>query len=373
MLQVLRSGWLSTGAKCREFERAFARAVRARYAVALSSCTAALHLALEALGVGPGDVVLVPTMTFASTAAVPQHLGARVAFVDVNPHTLCVEPATVEEALVRLRQQGLRAKALVPVHFAGLACPMEALQELARAWGLYIVEDAAHAFGTTYGGRPVGSIGDITCFSFYATKNITTGEGGMATTEEPRWAERIRLMSLHGLSANAWQRYSMQGSWHYHVLAPGYKYNLSDVAAALGLAQLRRAEAMRRRRQEIARLYQQAFSHVQGLRTPPEAPPGDVHSWHLYVLKLRLRALRLNRDEFAHALQKRGIGVSVHFRPLHMQPYYQRAYGLRPQELPRAYWAFERIISLPIYSRMSHEDAHRVVEAVLEVLKEAAR
>lgn len=366
VVDTLRSGWLTTGPKVKRFEQDFAAYVGARHAVAVNSCTAALHLALEAIGLKPGDEVVIPTYTFTSTGAVVAHLGARPVLADCLPDTANIDAATVAPLITS------RTKAIIPVHIAGQACDMEPLLALARKHGLRVVEDAAHAFPATYKGRAVGTLGDLTAFSFYATKCITTGEGGMITTDDADYAARVRTMSLHGLSGDAWNRYSERGQWHYEVLDLGYKYNLTDIAAAMGLHQLRRAEALRARRAEIAAAYSEAFSGLDQC-APPVATVDGAHAWHLYILQLNLPALSCGRDEVVRVLGERGIGTSVHFIPLHLHPAYQRAYGYRPGQFPKAEDVFGRAISLPIYPSMESDDIAQVIGTVQDTLKEMER
>lgn len=362
VLRALRSGWLTTGRETHEFEREFAQAVGARHAVAVNSCTAALHLALEAAGVGPGDEVIVPTMTFAASAEVVSYLRATPVLVDSESDTLNMDPAQVEQAVTS------KTKAIMPVHFAGHPCDMNALLALARPRGIAVIEDAAHAFPAAYDGRMVGAIGDMTCFSFYATKTITTGEGGMVTTDNEQVAEQIRMMSLHGISKDAWKRYRAEGSWYYEILAPGYKYNLTDMAAALGRVQLLKSPEFSDRRRRIAQRYDEAFAGLTALRTP--ASRGDIqHAWHLYVIQLVDGELNLSREGFIEALRAERIGTSVHFIPLHLHPYYRSTYGYGPTDFPVATRAFERIISLPIYSRMSDADVADVIDAVFRIIE----
>lgn len=366
VLAVLESGWVTTGPRAKRFEAEFASRVGARHAVAVNSCTAAMHLALEAVGVGPGDEVIVPTMTFAATGEVVRYLGARPVLVDIDPTDHTVDPAAVERAL------GPRTKVVMPVHFAGKACRMGPLLDLCRARGVTIVEDAAHAFPTRWHNRTVGAIGDVTCFSFYATKTITTGEGGMATTQRDDWAERMRVMSLHGISKDAWKRYTAEGSWYYEIVAPGFKYNLTDVAAAMGLGQLARAGEMLQRRRTVARAYQQAFHACDAIELL-EPGPFDDHAWHLFVIKLVLPALAIDRNAFVEQLKRAGIGTSVHFIPLHLHPYYRETYHYEPDSLPAALAAYQRSISLPIYSRMTDSDVARVVDTVLDLVRSHRR
>jgi dTDP-4-amino-4,6-dideoxygalactose transaminase len=360
----LRSGWLTRGRKVAEFEEGFARYIGARHALAVNSCTAALHLALEAAGVGAGDEVITSPMTFTATAAVIEHLGARPVFVDCDPATLNIDAGAIEARL------GAKTKAILPVHFAGQACDMDRILELARGRGLRVIEDAAHALPTRLGGRLIGSFGDIACFSFYATKNLTTGEGGMVVTNDDAIADRVKLMHLHGMSRDAWNRYAQSGSWAYEVLAPGFKYNMTDLAAAIGIPQLRKCDAFHARRLEIARRYDAAFAGLPGVE-PPRVADHAGHAWHLYVIQVDEAACGIGRDEFISRLTARGIGVSVHFIPLHIQPYYRDKYRLSPGDFPRAFAAYRRIISLPIYAKMSDADVARVIEAVSAIARSA--
>lgn len=362
MADAVRSGWITTGPKVRRFEAEFAAYTGAKHAIALNSGTAALHLALEAAGVEPGDEVIVPTLTFAATAEVVRYFNARPVLVDIDPQTLNLDPGRLEAAC------SARTRAVIPVHIGGRPCDMDPILEFAGRHGLKVIEDAAHALPTQYRGRRVGSIGDFTAFSFYATKTLTTGEGGMVTTDDDAWAERCRIMSLHGISKDAWKRYTAEGSWYYEIVAPGFKYNMTDVAAAMGLAQLRKVERMAARRCEIAGAYTAAFDPIPALECPLDTPPGDSHAWHLYVLRLNLDELRIDRARFIEELKKRNIGASVHFIPLHLHPYYRQTYGCCPEDYPIAYREYQRLISLPIYSKMSDQDVQDVIEAVEEVV-----
>lgn len=366
VVNVLRSGWLTTGAKARQFEQEFAAKVGARYAVALNSCTAALHLALEAIGLDEGDEVLVPTMTFAATAEVVTYFKAKPVLIDCLPATLNMDPDLLERAITS------RTKAVIPVHFAGQPCDMARILEIARRHNLRIIEDAAHAFPASYKGKVIGSIGDCTCFSFYATKNITTGEGGMVTTDDSEFADRIRRMSLHGLSRDAWKRYSNNGSWYYEIVAPGFKYNLTDMAAALGLSQLHKADRFWKTRERYAALYREGFGDVPEIICP-SAVTHVQHAWHLYVIQLDLKSLRIDRNEFIEELQRADVGCSVHFIPLHLHPYYRHSYGYEPTDFPAAQTAFERMVSLPLYPKMSEGDIERVVTVVRGIVKGTRR
>jgi dTDP-4-amino-4,6-dideoxygalactose transaminase len=366
VVHCLRSGWLTTGFKTKQFEREFAEWAGVKHALALNSCTAALHLALEALGVGPGDEVVTTPMTFTATAAVVEHLGARPVLADVDPRTLNIDPVQIE------RRLSPRTKAILPVHFAGQACDMDAILALARDRKIPVVEDAAHAIPTRYKGRLVGTLSDVTCFSFYATKNVTTGEGGMVVTDRDDLMERMRLMHLHGMSRDAWKRYTQNGSWSYEILAPGFKYNLTDIASAIGIHQLRKAEDFRRRRLSIADAYDAALAGLPGVRVP-QVDDREGHGWHLYVLQVDPDALTIGRNEFIEGLVARNIGVSVHFIPLHVHPYYRDRYHFRPEDYPNAFAAYERILSLPIYAKMTDEDVRQVIEAVRDVAEGARR
>lgn len=371
VVEVLRSRWLTTGQQCRRFEEEFAAAVGATHAVALNSCTAALHLSLEALGVGPDDLVFMSPYTFASTAEAVRYLGATPVFVDIDPRTLNIDVRQLRAAVEsRLDGGSGRPRVVMPVHIGGVPCAMGEIWDLARETGLAVVEDAAHAFPASYGGRPVGSmpadVSGTACFSFYATKTLTTGEGGMLTTEDDALADRARSMSLHGLSRQAWTRYAEGGSWAYDIVAPGFKYNLTDLAAAMGLVQLTRAEEMLERRREIAAAYTAAFGRLEGLECPT-IPDGVDTAWHLYLLRLDSGTGAPARDDFVAALNARGIGTSVHFIPLHLHSYYAAEYGYRPEDFPAATAEFRRACSLPIYSAMTDADVRRVIDAVGEV------
>jgi len=363
---VIRSGWLTTGPKTKQFEALFAAAVGAKYAVAVNSCTAALHLALEAIGLRAGDEVITTPYTFAATSEVIRYFDAKPVFVDVRADDLNIDPRLIERAITPL------TRAILPVHIAGQPAEMDAIGDIARRRGLKIIDDAAHAFPCSYRGRSVGTLGDMTCYSFYATKTITTGEGGMLTTDSPDWAERCRVMSLHGISGNAWKRYAAEGSWFYEIIAPGYKYNMTDVTAAMGVAQLHKAERMWARRAEIARLYSEEMSRLPELQLP-FCRSGDRHSWHLYMVRLVTEALTIDRSGFVAELKKRRIGVSVHFIPLHIHPYYREKYGYPSEAFPVAYREYQREISLPIYSRMSDRDVRDVIEAMVDVVSRHRR
>ncbi len=366
VVETLRSGWLTTGPKVRQFEEDFARYIGCRHAVALNSGTAALHLALEAVGIKAGDEVLVPTLTFAATAAVVLHLQAKPRLVDCRPETLNLDPDQIERAITA------KTRAIIPVHISGLPCEMGRILEIAKAHNLRVIEDAAHALPARFQEQRVGTIGDITCFSFYATKTITTGEGGMATTENPEWAERMRIMGLHGISKDAWKRYTAEGSWYYEILSPGYKYNLTDLAASIGIQQLKKCDQFWQARRRIAALYTEGFQDMPEITTPALAREGQ-HAWHLYILQLNLERLRISRNEFVELLKQYQIGTSVHFIPLHLHPYYRETFGYRPQDLPQASAAFERIVSLPLYPKMTEAQVQHVISAVREIVRQNRR
>ena len=361
VIETLRSGWLTTGLKTKQFEKEFSAWIGASQAVALNSCTAALHLALEAVGVTQGDEVILPTMTFAATAEVVHYCRAKPVLVDCRADTLNIAVDAIEEAI------SPRTKAIIPVHFAGQPCEMAKILEVAGAHNIKVIEDAAHALPAKYRGEMVGTIGDITCFSFYATKTMTTGEGGMVTTENSEWAEQIRRLSLHGITRDAVDRYTPEGSWYYEILQPGYKYNLTDMASALGIPQLRKADELRRIRQKYAMQYYETFREFPEIILPHVAEDVE-HSWHLYVIQLDLDRLRIGRDEMIEQLKKEGVGTSVHFIPLHHHPYYRN--NTYPYEnYPVSNQLFERILSLPIYPKMTAVDVQYVIDKVTKLIQ----
>jgi dTDP-4-amino-4,6-dideoxygalactose transaminase len=364
VVDTLRSGWVTTGPKAKRFEDDFGAFLgnSSLHCMAVNSATAGLHLALEALGIGPGDEVITTTHTFTATAEVVRYLGADVVLVDIDPATLCIDPKLVEAAITP------RTRAIVPVHFGGLAADMPSLLEIAGRHGLKVVEDAAHALPTTCAGALVGTLGsDATVFSFYANKTITTGEGGMVVTRDAGLAKRIRTMRLHGMSRDAFDRFTAKvPSWYYEIVAPGFKYNLTDIAAAMGIHQLKRASAFHARRAEIAQAYHAAFAGLP-LTTPPDAPTGEVHAWHLYPLRVGDGA-PVGRDVLIERLFAAGIGCSVHYIPLHLQPYWRDRYALRTESFPHSQRAYERTLSLPIYTRMGDADVQRVADAVRRAL-----
>jgi dTDP-4-amino-4,6-dideoxygalactose transaminase len=363
VVEALRSGWVTTGPKTKLFETAFAEFIGGGVeALAVNSATAGLHLALEALGIGPGDEVIAPSLTFTATVEVVRYLGAEPVLVDVDSHTLNIDVERVRAAITP------RTKAIMPVHYGGLGCDMDALIALAREHGLRIVEDAAHALPTVVQGRLVGTLDtDVTVFSFYANKTMTTGEGGMAVTRDPEVAKRMRVMRLHGMSRDAFDRFvSKTPAWYYEIVAPGFKYNLTDMASALGLVQLTRLPQFAQRRQQLAERYYRELAELP-LVLPAAALPGDQHAWHLFVIRLADSA-SVGRDETIQALSDRGIGTSVHYVPLHRQPYWRDRYNLTPQMFPVADQAYQRMISIPLFTAMSDESQGRVIQALQEVL-----
>jgi perosamine synthetase len=365
VLETLRSGWLTVGPRTQQFERDFAEAIGCTHAVAVSSCTAALHLALNALDLKPGDEVITSTLTFTATGASILHAGARPVLADCTPDTLNLDPNDV------VRKVTSHTRAIVPVHYAGHPAPMDEVLEIARQHRLTVVEDAAHALPASYRGRRIGTIGDLTAFSFYATKNLTTGEGGMLTTADEALAERLQTRRLHGMSRNAWRRYSTSGTWRYDVSYPGFKYNMTDMAAAMGLVQLRRLPALHRRRHQIAALYTELLADVPQLQLPVSRPEVE-HAWHLYVVRMRPEQLRIHRDEVIEELKAAGVATSVHFIPLHLHSYYSEGFGYRPEDFPIASAAADTILSLPLFTLMC-DDEVRYVAATLRRILDANR
>ncbi|MDI4632527.1 DegT/DnrJ/EryC1/StrS family aminotransferase [Pelomonas sp. V22] len=367
VVDTLRSGWVTTGPKARKFEQDFAAFLGEPQleCISVNSATAGLHLALEAIGIGPGDEVITTTHTFTATAEVVRYLGADVVLVDIDPATLNIDPKLVEAAITP------RTKAIVPVHYAGLAVDMIAILDIARKHGLRVVEDAAHALPTTMEKELIGTMGsDATVFSFYANKTMTTGEGGMLVTRNAELAKRAKVMRLHGINRDAFDRFTAKvPSWYYEIVAPGFKYNLTDIAAALGIHQLKRIPAFQARREQIAQQYLEAFADLP-LVMPPLPIEGDTHSWHLFVLRLA-DDLEIERDVFIEQMYARGIGCSVHYIPLHLQPYWRDRYHLRPEQFPHSQKAYERMLSIPLYTAMTEADVQRVITAVREIVQGA--
>jgi dTDP-4-amino-4,6-dideoxygalactose transaminase len=400
--EVLESGWLTTGAKTRQLEKEFADYIGAAHAIAVNSCTAALHLALDAVGVKSGDFVLTTPYTFAATAEVIRYFDAIPVFVDVRPDTFNLDPAklndtisdlqqsidrgtkpqlpNVQKAVAAQRQRGGSIRAIIPVHFGGQPCDVDSVYAAASEYGLAYIEDAAHALPSRYRGKLIGSpmpgaVKTLSCFSFYATKSMTTGEGGMITTEDEELADRCRVMCLHGISKDAWKRYTAAGSWYYEIIAAGFKYNLTDLAAALGLAQLSRLDEMWERRKQIASMYMKAFASLKELELPTVLEDCQ-HAWHLFSLRFRNEFFDTNepagsfRKRFIEEMKERNIGTSVHFIPLHIHPYYRETYGYEAEDFPIAYSEYQRVVSLPIYSRMTDEDVQDVIDAVGEIVQQ---
>ena len=366
VVHSMRSGWLTMGPKTIEFENRFAGCVESAQAVSMNSCTACLHLALKAIGLREGDEVLVPAMTFTATSEVISYFNAKPVFVDVETGTGNMDAGKIESRITG------RTRAIIPVHYAGQPCDMQEILEIARKRGIYVIEDAAHALPAYYRHKKIGSIGDITCFSFYATKTLCTGEGGMASTDNEQWAETMRTLRLHGISKDAWKRYSKKGKWQYEVVDAGFKYNMTDVQAAMGLAQLGKLEWMWETRKEIAEKYNAAFGSMEEL-VIPEVKPDRQSAWHLYALKLNLEALKIGRDRFVEELSNRGVGSSVHFIPLYRQPFYKNRYGCRMHEYPASEWVYGRVFSLPIYPGMMEEDVSGVIEVVEHLARKYKR
>ena len=366
VVDTLRSGWVTTGAKTQRLERDLAERLGVPSVLALASGTAALHIALRVCGVQPGDDVIVPTYTFTATAEAVTYLGARPVLADVDSVTCNLTAELLDRALTP------RTRAVMPVHIAGLPCDMDPIMALARARRLAVVEDAAHALPASYKGQKIGSIGDATAFSFYATKNLTTGEGGALTVAEPSRMDEARILALHGISRDAWKRYSAAGTWRYEVMESGYKYNLSDLASSLGIHQLQKLDAFHARRLALVGRYHEGFRELAAVQVPAEQY-GSEHAWHLYMLRLRPDALSIGRDQFIEELRARNIGTSVHFIPLHLHPYYQRAWGYRPGDFPGAEAAFANTVSLPLYPAMRESDVDDVLEAVWDVARRYTR
>jgi len=365
----LRTGWLTTGPKTAQFEQAFSEYLQVPHSLAVNSGTSGLHLSLEAVRIVPGDKVITTPYTFTATAEVIRYLGADPVFVDIEPETFNIDPVQAEAKIISLKSEGLSLKAIIPVHFGGQACEMDSILEVARHYGLKVIEDAAHALPSTYHGNKIGTLGDVTVFSFYATKPLATGEGGMVVTNSEEIADRIKIMRLHGINRDVWDRYtSKKPNWYYEVVAPGFKYNLPDIMAAIGIHQLKKVERFQKRRKEIARRYTEAFVDLP-LRTPHVVRPEDTHAWHLYVIQLELKNLNISRDDFIEKMAEKGIGTSVHFIPLHLHPYWRDRYKLSPDDYPNALHAYERAVSLPIYSKMTDADQSCVIDTVRKILK----
>jgi len=361
VVDTLKSDWITTGPKTFKFEEIFFEYVNSKYAIAVNSCTAALHLAVVALGIGNGDEVITTPYTFAATAEVVINSNAKPVFVDVEKDTYNIDPAKIEEKITD------KTKAIIVVHYAGHACEMDKIMEIAEKYDLYVIEDAAHAIGSKYKDQKIGSIGDATCFSFYATKNITTAEGGMITTNRGDLADKMRILSLHGISKDAWKRYSSEGSWYYEIAYSGYKYNMSDLQASIGIHQMKKLDQMQKRREEIADMYNKSFGQIPQI-TIPTVKSYATHAWHLYPIQVNSDLLSINRNEFIEALKAENIGTSVHFIPLHLHPYYKEKYGFKGDDFPNAESLYKNEISLPIYPNMEDKDVKDVISAVKKII-----
>ncbi len=361
VVETLKSGWVAKGPRTIEFEKRFAEYTGAKYAVAMNSATAALHVALIAGGVKPGDEVITTPITFAATANTIIHVGATPVFVDVDPETFCIDVNKIEEKITD------KTTAIVPVHYTGHACDMDKIRAIAEKYNLFVSEDAAHAIDTFYKGDLIGKKGDCASFSFYATKNICTGEGGMLTTNSEDIAEKARVMSTHGMSKAAWNRYGKGGAWRYDIEYPGHKYNMFDIQAALAKTQMNKLSAMQDRRKEIVKKYEEGFSRLDGIKLPPEEDY-TTHSWHLYVVRLELDKLTIDRDKFIELMGEANIGTSVHFIPVHLMSYYRENFGYKEGDFPVAESYFDTILSLPLYPKMTDEDVQDVINAVTHII-----
>ena len=362
VVDTLRSGWIGTGPKTHKFEEAFKKHTGANYALALNSCTAALHLALKVIGIGPGDEVIVPSLTFASTVSTVVHCGATPVFADSKRETQNIDPEDIERKITK------RTKAIIVVHLAGRPCEMDRIMQIAKKHNLKVVEDAAHAVEAEYHGKKIGTIGDIGCFSFYVTKNLVTAEGGMVVTNNEAYAKRMRILSLHGLSADAWNRYGTDGYKHYEVVEAGYKYNMTDIQASLGLHQLARLDAHYKRRVEIWDRYNAAFADLP-LVLPASIPPDIKHGRHIYTIFVEKERTGITRDEFLTEMKKRNIGTGVHFRALHVQPFYRDLLGHKPEDFSNALWIGDHTVSIPFSAKLTDEDTQDVIDAVREIIK----
>ena len=362
VVDTLKSDWLTTGPKTHLFEEKFAKYIGSKYAVAVNSCTAALHISLAALGIGKGDEVITSPYTFISAINVILQQGAIPVFVDIKPDTFNIDPDLIGEKISD------KTKAIMPVHFGGQPCEMDRIMKIAKDNNLLVIEDAAHAVSAEYEGRKVGNIGDTTSFSFYPTKNMTTGEGGMITTNDEELMNKYKIWSLHGISKDAWKRYSAEGSWYYEIVCPGYKYNMTDIQASLGLHQLEKLNNFQKKREKIAKDYNEAFKDMEEI-TIPFVKDNIKHAWHLYVIKIVSEKLKINRNQFIEALKEENIGTSVHFIPAHLQPYYRDTFGFKKGDFPNAEYAFERVISLPLFPKMSDKDVKDVINSVKKIVE----
>ncbi|MDO8443232.1 MAG: DegT/DnrJ/EryC1/StrS family aminotransferase [bacterium] len=361
VVKTLRSGWLGTGPKVAKFEKDISRYVGAEFGMALNSCTAGLHLSLLACGVGPGDEVITTPLTFCATANSILHCGATPVFVDINPKTMNIDESQIEKAITK------KTKVILPVHMAGRPCEMNKILQIARKYKLYVIEDAAHALGAEYKGKKIGSIGDLTCFSFYVTKNIVTGEGGMVTTNNKEFADKIRIYGLHGMSKDAWKRYSDEGYKHYEVVYPGFKYNMMDIQASIGIHQLKRIEKYDKLRKKIWDFYNKELKSLP-LTLPSPDEPNIKHAMHLYTVLVDKKRSGISRDQFMQELHLRGIGTGVHFNSIHLHKYYCETFGYKIGDYPNAEYIGERTVSLPLSAKLTMGDARRIVGAIKEIL-----
>ncbi|MGC9114292.1 MAG: DegT/DnrJ/EryC1/StrS family aminotransferase [Candidatus Micrarchaeia archaeon] len=361
VVAVLRSGWITTGSKTAEFEEKFAKSVGAKHAVAVSSATAALHLSLVATGIGKGDEVITSPYTFCATAHVIEYTGAKTVLADVQKDTFNIDPKEIEKKITP------KTRAIMPVHYAGHPCDMKEIREIAEKHDLHIIEDAAHAAGTEYDGKRIGAESEAACYSFYANKQLTTAEGGMLVTNDDAIADKARSLRLFGIDKDAWKRYTKSGKWYYEVKALGFKYNMTDIQAALGLEQLKKIEEFVRLRSKLAEFFSRELGSIEGL-TIPRVKPGVKHGWYLYPLLLNLDELKIDRAKFIEAMAAENLGCSVHFVPIHLHPYYAQKYGWTRGDFPVAEWLYDREVSIPFFPKMSGQDSADVVEAVKKIV-----
>ena len=361
VIDCLKSGWLSTGPRVNKFENDFRNYIGSKYAVALNSCSGALHLAMLVSGISEGDEVITTPMTFAATANSILHVGAKPIFVDVEKETMNIDPALIEQAITP------KTKAILPVHFAGRPCKMDVIMDIAKKNNILVIEDAAHAVEAVYKGKKIGNIGDMTCFSFYATKNLVTGEGGMLTTNNEEWANKVKIFGLHGMSGDTWKRFSHEGYKHYQIIFPGFKYNMMDIQASLGIHQLERLGKYSKRRKKIWDIYNESFEGIPAIVPSPEEND-TVHARHLYTLLLDIDHLKISRDEFIDALKQENIGTGVHFISLHLQPYYKENFGFKSDDFTNSTYISDRTISLPFSAKLTDDEVQDVIKAVKKVL-----
>ena len=362
VVRVLKSGWITTGPKTKEFEKKFAEFIGVRYAIAVNSCTSALHLALAAIDLKRGDEVIVPIMTFTATAEVVVYFGAKPVFVDCEQNTLLIDAKKIEEKITK------KTKAIIPVHYGGQPCDVDEILKIAKKHKLKVIWDSAHSLPAKYKGKLIGNFPDITCFSFYATKTLCTGEGGMITTNNKIYADKMKVLSLHGMSKDAWNRYGEKGSWHYQIIAPGFKYNMTDIAASIGVWQLIKINLLHKKRKKIAEIYNKEFEKIKEIECLKQKHDRN-NAWHLYVIKLNLDKLKISRDKFIKELNKKNIGTSVHYIPLHMHRYWKNTFNLKIKNFPIATDVYQRIISLPIFPDMTRQDIKDVIEAIRNICK----